>query len=58
MEQKMKQKRMISGMIQASDIRSDSAKLRNGSANRKELHGKKYYFLITAYSLFTYIYSI
>lgn len=38
MEQKMKQKRLTSGMIQASDIRNSSAKSRNG--NRRELHGK------------------
>ncbi|KAK9872111.1 hypothetical protein WA026_016155 [Henosepilachna vigintioctopunctata] len=39
MEQKMKQKRMTSGMIQASDVRLPSAKLRTGSGNRRELHG-------------------
>lgn len=40
MEQKMKQKRLTSGMIQASDVRANSAKARNNSASRRELHGK------------------
>lgn len=40
MEQKMKQKRMTSGMIQASDIRKNSGGLRANSATRRELHGK------------------
>jgi tubby-related protein 1 len=39
MEQKMKQKRMTSGMIQASDVRKNSATLRTNSGNRRELHG-------------------
>lgn len=39
MEQKMKQKRLTSGMIQASDIRSNSAKSRS-NGNRRELYGK------------------
>nr|CAD7400184.1 unnamed protein product [Timema poppensis] len=47
MEQKMKQKRQTSGMVQASDARSTSAKARNGLAARpistqnrgRELHG-------------------
>ncbi|XP_044749373.1 protein king tubby isoform X1 [Coccinella septempunctata] len=39
MEQKMKQKRMTSGMIQASDVRLPSAKLRTTSGTRRELHG-------------------
>lgn len=39
MEQKMKQKRLTSGMIQASDIPSNSAKARNNSASKRELHG-------------------
>lgn len=39
MEQKMKQKRLTSGMIQASDIRSNSAKSRT-NGNRRELHGE------------------
>ncbi|KAL3267075.1 hypothetical protein HHI36_011215 [Cryptolaemus montrouzieri] len=39
MEQKMKQKRMTSGMIQASDIRLPSAKLRSASGTKRELHG-------------------
>lgn len=39
MEQKMKQKRMTSGMIQASDIRKNSG-VRANSATRRELHGK------------------
>ncbi|CAH1100594.1 unnamed protein product [Psylliodes chrysocephalus] len=39
MEQKMKQKRLTSGMIQVSDVRSVSAKTRNTSANRRDLHG-------------------
>lgn len=38
----MKQKRLASGMIQASDVRKNSAGLRSNSANnRRELHGKK-----------------
>jgi hypothetical protein len=40
MEQKMKQKRMTSGMIQASDVRKNSATLRTNSGNRRELHGR------------------
>lgn len=40
MEQKMKQKRLTSGMIQASDVRTNSAKTRNNSASRRELHGR------------------
>ncbi|KAK9701715.1 Tub family [Popillia japonica] len=39
MEQKMKQKRQTAGMIQASDIRSASAKTRSATANKRELHG-------------------
>lgn len=39
MEQKMKQKRLTSGMIQASDVRSNSAKSRT-NGNRQELYGK------------------
>ncbi|GLV37159.1 king tubby [Carabus blaptoides fortunei] len=39
MEQKMRQKRQTTGMIQASDFRSKSAKSRSSSANRRELHG-------------------
>ncbi|XP_056641480.1 protein king tubby isoform X1 [Diorhabda sublineata] len=40
MEQKMKQKRLTSGMIQVSDIRGNSAKSRNSSSgNRRDLHG-------------------
>nr|CAI5824796.1 unnamed protein product [Callosobruchus analis] len=39
MEQKMKQKRLTSGMIQASDTRGASAKTRSCNINRKELHG-------------------
>ncbi|XP_019870700.2 protein king tubby [Aethina tumida] len=39
MENKMKQKRMTSGMIQASDIRNNSAKIRCNSGNKRELHG-------------------
>ncbi|XP_045480442.1 protein king tubby [Harmonia axyridis] len=39
MEQKMKQKRMTSGMIQASDVRLPSAKLRTASSTRRDLHG-------------------
>ncbi|CAG9823064.1 unnamed protein product [Phaedon cochleariae] len=37
MEQKMKQKRMPSGMVQISDVRNSSANPR--SASRRELHG-------------------
>lgn len=40
MEQKMRQKRQTTGMIQASDLRSKSAKMRSGSGSRRELHGK------------------
>ncbi|KRT79974.1 hypothetical protein AMK59_8140, partial [Oryctes borbonicus] len=39
MEQKMKQKRQTAGMIQASDIRTTSAKARSATANKRELHG-------------------
>ncbi|XP_063236383.1 protein king tubby [Bacillus rossius redtenbacheri] len=47
MEQKMRQKRQTSGMVQASDVRSASAKSRNGfrpqaasaQARPRELHG-------------------
>lgn len=39
MEQKMRQKRQTTGMIQASDFRSKSAKSRSSSGNRRELHG-------------------
>ncbi|GJQ84218.1 hypothetical protein Trydic_g12040 [Trypoxylus dichotomus] len=39
MEQKMKQKRQTAGMIQASDIRTTSAKARPTTANKRELHG-------------------
>lgn len=39
MEQKMKQKRQSAGMIQASDIRSASAKNRTSNPNKRELHG-------------------
>ncbi|XP_017775648.1 PREDICTED: protein king tubby [Nicrophorus vespilloides] len=41
MEQKMRQKRQTAGMIQASDIRNNSAKGNRGNsaANRRELHG-------------------
>lgn len=35
----MKQKRQTAGMIQASDIRSASAKTRSATANKRELHG-------------------
>lgn len=35
----MKQKRQAAGMIQASDMRSTSAKNRATSANKKELYG-------------------
>lgn len=38
MEQKMKQKRQTAGMIQASDIRSTSAKNRSATVNKRELH--------------------
>lgn len=37
MEQKLKQKRLTSGMIQASDARNNSAKIRTNSG--RELHG-------------------
>lgn len=37
MEQKMRQKRQTTGMIQASDLRSKSAKMRTSSG--RELHG-------------------
>lgn len=40
MEQKIRQKRQTVGMIQASDLRSKSAKSRSASGNRRELHGK------------------
>lgn len=47
MEQKMRQKRQTSGMVQASDVRSFSAKGQNGFQSRassatnrgRELHG-------------------
>jgi hypothetical protein len=47
MEQKMRQKRQTPGMVQASDVRSVSAKAQNGLQSRavsaasrgKELHG-------------------
>lgn len=47
MEQKMRQKRQTSGMVQASDVRSVSAKGQNGFQSRassapnrgRELHG-------------------
>lgn len=40
LEQKMKQKRLASGMVQASDARSNSGKSRDSSGNsRRELHG-------------------
>uniref|UniRef100_A0A6P7G6T5 Protein king tubby n=1 Tax=Diabrotica virgifera virgifera TaxID=50390 RepID=A0A6P7G6T5_DIAVI len=40
MEQKMKQKRLTSGMIQVSDIRNNSANSRNSvNSNRRDLHG-------------------
>ncbi|XP_023020921.1 tub domain-containing protein ktub isoform X2 [Leptinotarsa decemlineata] len=39
MEQKMKQKRLTSGMIQISDIHNDSAKTRSNSVSQRELHG-------------------
>lgn len=39
MEQKMKQKRLTAGMIQASDIRNVSAKNRSNSGSKRELHG-------------------
>ncbi|KAG5870652.1 hypothetical protein JTB14_010570 [Gonioctena quinquepunctata] len=40
MEQKMKQKRLTSGMVHISDVRSNSAKTRgNSAATQKELHG-------------------
>lgn len=40
MEQKIKKKRQSASMIQASDIRNTSAKLRSNSGNRRELHGR------------------
>lgn len=40
MEQKMKQKRLQSGMIQASDLRSTSGRMRPNGANKRELHGE------------------
>lgn len=36
----MKQKRLQSGMIQASDLRSTSGRIRQNSGNKKELHGE------------------
>lgn len=36
----MKQKRLQSGMIQASDLRSTSGKMRHNSGSKRELHGK------------------
>lgn len=44
MEQKMKQKRATSGLIQASDVRTASAKNRANSGLRRELHGILLYF--------------
>lgn len=42
LEQKMKQKRLVSGMVQATDARNSSSKSRDSSGNstsRKELRG-------------------
>lgn len=42
LEQKMKQKRLVSGMVQATDARHSSSKSRDSSGNstsRKELRG-------------------
>ncbi|KAK5643618.1 hypothetical protein RI129_007463 [Pyrocoelia pectoralis] len=39
MEQKIKRKRQSAAMIQASDIRNPSAKMRSNSGSRRELHG-------------------
>ncbi|KAB0799248.1 hypothetical protein PPYR_07128 [Photinus pyralis] len=39
MEQKIKRKRQSAAMIQASDVRNPSAKLRSNSGSRRELHG-------------------
>lgn len=36
----MKQKRLQSGMIQASDLRSTSGKIRQNSGSKRELHGR------------------
>ncbi|XP_060531735.1 protein king tubby [Cylas formicarius] len=38
MEQKMKQKRLTSGMVLASDVKNASAKSRDSSSARRELH--------------------
>ena len=39
MEQKMRQKRQASGMIQASDMQKTSARMQLNNGNRRELHG-------------------
>lgn len=39
MEQKVKQKRMATGMIQASDLRNPNRRHLN-SGSKRELHGK------------------
>lgn len=39
MEQKIKRKRQSAAMIQASDARNTSAKMRTNSGSRRELHG-------------------
>lgn len=36
----MKQKRMASGMIQASDLRNPLSRMHLGSGGKRELHGK------------------
>lgn len=40
MEQKMKQKRQNSGMVQANDLRVSSAKRPISGSRSRELHGK------------------